>query len=384
MPAVAACKPGRRLRFPPPRWPHRFTFCRMKNRTGSRALLLLLGLGGVACQQTKTAPFVPATVPTTTTATTFQNPLRPSGPDPYVAQKDGFYYYLSSTNTNINIWKTAKMSDLGSAVGYVAWTPPATGAASANLWAPELYFLDGKWYIYYSAGPVVNQFGVQRTWVLENSAADPTTGTWTDKGQLAAPGADFWQIDGTVLEQNGSRYFICSGHNGADAVQRLFITRMSNPYTLTGPRVELSHPEYSWENVGPPYVNEGPEIIKHAGKTFLIYSASFCGTDQYALGQLTASATADPMLPASWTKSTQPVFSQNPANRAYATGHNSFFVSKDGQEDWLIYHANSNPAEGCVEKRNPRMQKFTWNADGSPNFGVPVAINTPITKPSGE
>ena len=356
----------------------------MKNRIGSLATLLLLGLGGTACQQSETAPFVPATVPNTTTATTFQNPLRPSGPDPYVAQKDGFYYYLSTTNTDITIWKTAKMSDLNSAAGRIVWTPPATGPASANLWAPELFFLDGKWYIYYSAGPVVNQFGVQRTWVLENSAADPTTGTWVDKGQLAAPSADFWQIDGTVLEQNGNRYFICSGHNGVDAVQRLFITRMSSPWTLTGPRVELSHPEFVWENVGPPYVNEGPEIIKHGGKTFLIYSASFCGTDQYALGQLTANATADPMLPASWTKSPQPVFSQNPTNRAYATGHNSFFVSKDGQEDWLIYHANSNPSEGCVEKRNPRMQKFTWNADGSPNFGVPVAINTPIAKPAGE
>ncbi|MCR5887581.1 hypothetical protein LRS06_07280 [Hymenobacter sp. J193] len=49
-----------------------------------------------------------------------------------------------------------------------------------------------------------------------------------------------------------------------------------------------------------------------------------------------------------------------------------------------MYHANSNPNEGCVEKRNPRMQKFTWNADGTPNFGVPVAINQPILKPSGE
>ncbi|HEX8507496.1 MAG TPA: family 43 glycosylhydrolase, partial [Hymenobacter sp.] len=144
-----------------------------------------------------------------------------------------------------------------------------------------------------------------------------------------------------------------------------------------------SHPEFSWEANGFG-VNEGPETLKHGSKTFLVYSASFCGTDQYALGLLTASTTADPMLPASWTKSTTPVFSQNPANRAYGTGHNSFFKSKDGQEDWLIYHANSNPAEGCENKRNPRMQKFTWNADDTPNFGVPVAIGTPITKPSGE
>jgi GH43 family beta-xylosidase len=347
-----------------------------------RVGLLGLALAGSACQKSKTVPFVPPVI--TADPTKFQNPLLASGPDPWVYQKDGFYYYMHTLNDRLAIWKTAKMSDLRTTASKVVWTPPAGTGASGNLWAPELYFLDGKWYIYYSAGPVTNEFGVQRTWVLENSDPDPTTNNWVSKGQLASPNADFWQIDGTVLEQNGNRYFVCSGHNGIDAVQRLFITRMSNPWTLTGPRVELSHPEFAWENVGPPYVNEGPEILKHNDKTFLVYSASFCGTDQYALGMLTASATADPMLPASWTKSTQPVFSQNPANRAYATGHNSFFTSKDGQENWIIYHANSNPNEGCVEKRNPRMQKFTWNADGTPNFGVPVAISTDITKPSGE
>jgi GH43 family beta-xylosidase len=301
-----------------------------------------------------------------------------------VYQKDGFYYYMHTLNNRLAVWKTAKMSDLGTAATTVVWTPPAVGPASGNLWAPELHYFDGKWYIYYTAGPNGTDLGQQRTWVLENAAADPTTGTWTDKGRLYNPGADFWAIDGTVLEQNGNRYFIWSGHDGIDAVQRLYISRMSNPWTLTGSRVELSHPEYAWENVGPPYVNEGPEIIKHGTKTCLIYSASFCGTDQYALGMLTATTTADPMLATSWIKAAQPVFSQNPANRAYATGHNSFFKSRDGQEDWIIYHANANPNEGCLDRRNPRMQKFSWNPDDTPNFGVPVAIGTPILKPAGE
>ena len=333
-----------------------------------------------ACQKSKPAPFVPPVVVVDTTK--FQNPLLASGPDPWVYQHEGFYYYMHTLNDRLAIWKTAKMSNLRTTQPKTVWTPPTGTGASANLWAPELYRFDGKWYIYYSAGPVTNEFGVQRTWVLENSDPDPTTNNWVSKGQIA--NGNFWQIDGTVLEHNGQRYFVCSGHDGVDAVQRLFISRMSNPWTLTGPRVELSHPEFAWENVGPPYVNEGPEILKHAGKTFLVYSASFCGSDQYALGMLTAADNADPMLPASWTKSLEPVFQQNPAARAYATGHNSFFVSKDGQENWILYHANSNPNEGCVEKRNPRMQKFGWNADGTPNFGVPVAISTDITKPGGE
>ena len=349
-----------------------------------RTLLAVALLGSMACSQTKVAVPPVASPPTVVASTTFQNPLLPSGPDPFVAQKDGYYYYLHTLNDRLAIWRTPTMSGLGSAPSTVVWTPSANGAASGNLWAPELYFLDGKWYLYYTAGPNGSNLGLQRTWVLENANADPTVGAWTDKGRIYNPTEDFWAIDATILEQNGNRYLLWSGHNGIDGVQRIYISRMSNPWTLTGPRVELSRPQYAWENVGPPFVNEGPEIIKHDNKTFLVYSASFCATDDYALGLLTASSTADPMLLSSWTKSTTPVFSQRPASRAYATGHNGFFRSKDGQEDWIIYHANSNPGEGCVDKRNPRMQKFTWNPNGSPNFGVPVPINTDILKPSGE
>ena len=45
---------------------------------------------------------------------------------------------------------------------------------------------------------------------------------------------------------------------------------------------------------------------------------------------------------------------------------------------------NSNPNEGCGNPRNPRMQQFTWNPDGSPNFGTPVAIGMVLARPSGE
>jgi len=63
---------------------------------------------------------------------------------------------------------------------------------------------------------------------------------------------------------------------------------------------------------------------------------------------------------------------------------NGFFKSPDGKEDWIIYHANAKPDLKCSDERSPRMQKFTWNADGTPNFGEPVKINTKILNPSGE
>ena len=348
-------------------------------------LTLLAGwllLSAPGCKKA-TDPVVGPPVTPPTTSATFTNPLLPSGADPWVTQKDGFYYYMHTTGNNLTLWKTAKMSELGSAVSKVIWSPPASGAASHDVWAPELHFLDGKWYVYFTAGPG-GCCGGQRLWVLENASLDPTAGTWVEKGQIAVPNQDLWAIDGTILEQNGSRYLVWSGQEAGSEQQNLYIAQMSNPWTITGPRTQLSHPQYGWELNGQPKVNEGPEIIRHGSKTLLVYSGSHCSTDNYALGLLTASSTANPLDASAWTKSPTPFFTQDPADHAYGPGHNSFFTSRDGQENWLVYHANFGPNQGCGGARSPRMQKFTWNADDTPNFGNPVPTGTPLSRPGGE
>ena len=60
-----------------------------------------------------------------------------------------------------------------------------------------------------------------------------------------------------------------------------------------------------------------------------------------------------------------------------------FFRSPDGKEDWIIYHANSAPHEGCGKDRSPRIQQFTLRPDGTPDFGVPVRAGVPLQAPSG-
>lgn len=356
-----------------------------------RWALLALSLLPAACLPVLNDPGEPG-APPAGTATQFANPLLTAGADPFVFYKDGFYYYTQSTQPpsarTLTIRKTAKMSRLGSAPVATVWTAPATGPNSQNVWAPELYFLDGKWYLYYAAGLGGLDLGSQRTFVLENSSPDPTTGTWVEKGRLFVPGADRYAIDGTVLEHpNGKRYFLWAGQDSTSVLNtQLYIAEMANPWTLTGRRTQLSRPQFAWEQVGAPLplINEGPEALVRNGKVFVVYSASGCWTDDYALGLLAAPANADPLDASSWTKSTTPVFSRNDANRAYAPGHNGFFKSRDGSEDWLIYHANSRPGQGCDESRNIRMQRFGWNPDGSPNFGTPAPINTLLDVPSGE
>jgi GH43 family beta-xylosidase len=342
--------------------------------------LLVLTAG---CKKEKPAPLPDITSsPPLPTGATFTNPLLTSGPDPWVAQKDSFYYYTHTLGNRLGLTKTKAVSQLKNHALSTVWAPPPGVSYASNIWAPELHYLAGKWYFYFAAdnGQDINH----RMYVLENPAADPTTGSWEFKGKVSDT-ADKWAIDGTVFEHNSQLYFIWSGWRGPNdpGIQQLYIAKMKNPWTLEGERVMLSEPTYSWEKNG--LVNEGPQILKSpTSRVFLIYSASGCWTDEYALGMLSLKEGGNPLQTADWTKHPTPVFSKKPTSNAYAPGHNSFFKSPDRQEDWIIYHANSYAGQGCTNTRNPRIQKFTWHADGTPNFGEPVSTDIPIPRPSGE
>lgn len=320
---------------------------------------------------------------------TFVNPILPAGADPWCIYKNGYYYYTNTTGDNITIWKTRTIAGLKTAQKKVVFNPPATGPYSKEIWAPEIHLLQGKWYIYFAADSGNNVD--HRLWVLENESSDPMSGQWSEPRKLITPG-DKWSIDGTVYEHQGKLYLLWSGwEGGVNGQQNIYIAPMLNPWTVGEQRSKISSPELEWETHGDlsnpndvPHVNvnEGPQLLSHKDKLFLIYSASGCWTDFYALGMLTASNQSDLMDPASWTKSSQPVFKQSPENGVYAPGHNSFFISPDGKQDWILYHANDQPGQGCGQKRSPRAQRFFWNEHGEPVFGKPVRTNMPLLIPS--
>jgi GH43 family beta-xylosidase len=331
------------------------------------------------------------------TDSTFTNPLLPAGADPWVIFKDGWYYYTHTLGRRIGLWKTRDVTDLKNAEYKTVFTPPRDKPYSRNLWAPEIMNINDNWYVYFAADDG-NHFN-HRLFVIENTSADPFEGDWKMKGKIKTDEKDNWAIDGSLFKHRGDHYFIWSGWDTTPWVdmetQSIYMAKMKNPWTLATDRVLISKPELEWERVwkhpeewrNTPrhtvWVNEGPEVLKHDDKLFLIYSASGCWTPYYALGMLTADADSDLLDPASWVKHPEPVFQQSPENGVYGTGHNSFFKSPDGKEDWILYHANNNPEDGCGRKRSPRAQLITWNDDGTPNFGAALSTSTAIQKPSG-
>ncbi|QEO15498.1 family 43 glycosylhydrolase [Agromyces intestinalis] len=323
--------------------------------------------------------------------TPYQNPIvgAPNSADPWLGYYNGYYYYTATTWTgNIYIRKSTTLAGLKNAPETKVFTMSQTNATS-NMWAPSMHLLDGpngkRWYLYYSAGPS-SCCGGQRQHVLESAGTDPM-GPYTYRGKLNLMPNDAWAIDGSVMTVSNQNYFVFSAFSrgtgfGDGGLQSLYISRLTNPWTVAATGALISEPTLAWEKQGNP-VNEGPYPLQRNGRTFLTYSASYCGGPDYKIGMLELTG-SNPLSASSWTKKSTPIFQRNDANGVYGPAHHSFFKSPDGTQDWIVYHANSSASDGCGTTRTSRAQPISWNSDGTPNLGVPVSTSTVLRGPSGE
>ncbi|OMF34709.1 alpha-N-arabinofuranosidase [Paenibacillus sp. FSL H8-0548] len=311
----------------------------------------------------------------------FVNPVIPQRADPWVYKHtDGYYYFTASVPEydRLEVRRARTIQELGSAEPVVAWRKYDSGMMSANIWAPEIHFIDGKWYIYFAAArttDTVDGLFDHRMFVVENESANPLEGEWVEKGQIITNWESF-ALDATTFEHNGVRFLVWAQKDPSIyGNSNLYIAEMSSPWTIKGEQVMIATPEQEWEKIGF-LVNEGAAVLKRNGKIFISYSAS--ATDfNYCMGLLSASETSDLLDPASWTKAPMPVFQTNEATGQYGPGHNSFTVSPDGLQDIIVYHArNYKDITGDPlydPNRHTRAQVFGWNSDGTPHFGIPQA-----------
>ncbi|RAP74864.1 alpha-N-arabinofuranosidase [Paenibacillus montanisoli] len=313
---------------------------------------------------------------------TFKNTLAEfDTPDPSVVYHDGYYYMTFTHNgADVMVMKSRTL-DFRGAQRQTVWIPPADTAYSANVWAPEIQRIGGKWYIYFAADDGLNEN--HRMYALEADSDDPM-GSYTFKGQVADE-TNKWAIDGLAMEHDGKLYFVWSGWEGdVNVQQNTYIAPMSDPLTISGPRVLLNEPTLDWERAGgPPYINEGQAILKKNGRLFIVYSGAGSWTPYYALGMLALKPGADPLKAESWEKSPQPMLQLDEEAGVFGPGHNSFVSSPDGSEEcWIVYHATTGWSDGW-NNRKARAQKIMWNEDGLPEFGRPLSLNTAIPVPSG-
>lgn len=292
---------------------------------------------------------------------------------------DGYYYFTGSVPgyQTIELRRAKTLAGLADGEVCTVWHAHTTGPQSTLIWAPEIHFIQGKWFIYFAASDSATVRDAQhhhRMFVIECDAEDPMTTDWIEHGQIKTA-QDSFSLDATVFEHNGALYYLWAQlepaiHNNSN----LYLSKMANPWTLTGKQTLLSIPEYAWETIGFA-VNEGPAVLQRNQKVFITYSAS--ATDEhYAMGMLWADADADLLNGYAWHKSEKPVFASSEQHHLYGPGHNSFTKLPNGQ-DVLVYHArpyNNAGIDGDPldnPDRHAYAQTFDFDDAGFPVFGEP-------------
>ena len=297
--------------------------------------------------------------------------------DPYVYRHvDGWYYFTASVPKydGIILRRAKTLGELPEAEEVMIWEKHDDGIMSEHIWAPELHFLDGKWYLYFAAGEKERIWDI-RPYILECSDPNPLTGKWIEKGKIQSADMDTFSFEGfsldaTIFENKGKRYYVWAEKIGVGAqISNLYIAEMETPLKLKTVQVLLTTPDYDWERQGF-WVNEGPAVIKNSGRIYLTYSASETGI-VYCMGMLSVDEDADLLDPLSWKKERYPVLQSCEDKGIYGPGHNSFTVDENG-EPIMVYHArtekeiNGNPLYN--PNRHAMLMKIKFGEDGAPIF----------------
>ena len=349
-------------------------------------ITLLLAATAALTAVAQSAPAaLPALVPIVPTATqpmnTFRNPLKVDGADPCLFFHDGYYYLSSTTASDVKLRRARRLGDLKDAPNVQVWkdTDPTR---DRDIWAPEFHLLDAgdgsgpRWYLYYtaSAGPEPSH----RMYVAQSAGTDPL-GPYIFKAKLQTDARDeHYAIDGTAVRlPDGQLIFAWCGRPSPYG-QGIFISKMTNPWTLAGERTALDA-----DGFGCPVVREGPEFLLHDDQIFLVYSMCSADSTDYRMSALVANVGADLAQARSWTQLPRLLMARVDQNGAWGPGHNFFFKSPDGTQDWQAYHAKTSTKTTYAD-RSTRAGRILWRADGTPDFGIAPAYDTPLEVPAGE
>jgi GH43 family beta-xylosidase len=306
-------------------------------------------------------------------------PLIEQRADPFIHKHtDGYYYFTASVPQydRIELRRAKTIAGLASASMTDIWRKPDTGPYSELIWAPEIHFNQGAWYVYFAAAPsrqIKDKLFQHRMYAIRNTHPNPFEGTWEFMGQVET-GMDTFCLDATTFTHKGVLYYLwAQKDNAIEGNSNLYIAPMKTPWQLAGAPVMLSRPEFDWETRGF-HVNEGPSVLKRRGKIFISYSAS--ATDEnYAMGLLCADDSANLLDPVSWSKMTEPVLRSCYEHGIYGPGHNSFTIAEDGDTVMLVYHARTYTEIVGDPLWNPDRHTFVkplrWDDAGMPRFGRP-------------
>lgn len=259
----------------------------------------------------------------------------------------------------------------------------------AGLWAPEIDFIDGTWYLYYvvtdmtdAANPMTDTEDCSNDNAIGVATADSPLGPWTDSGDPAVdprpnggtPTCNFfWTYDPEVFSAGETWYMYFGSYYGGIFSRPLVLEGQngSGVYTETNPQSEVQI------TIANRY--EGAEVIFSNGYYYLFVSAADCCRKDLTGYSVFAGRSTSPTgtyvdeqgisLLDARTGGAR-VLAQN-GNGFVGVGHNTVFQDFAGQW-WTIYHGiDVNDPEldtrTDINQRPALLDPLDWD----PNTGFP-------------
>ncbi len=263
--------------------------------------------------------------------------------DPHVYKHtNGLYYMTASVPAydliELRCGKT--LDELETNPVKNVWYKHDSGEQSELIWAPEIHYVEGEFYIYYATSHTGEQHEYDKTfqhrmYAIMCLGQNPMEDEWEECGQIVTR-QDSFCLDATVCQTKTGNYYIWAQKEiGSTSNSNIYIAKMITPTKLSDKQVCISKPERDWEIRGFK-VNEGPATLIHEGRVFLTISGS--ATDEnYCIGLLYASEEAELDDIKAWTKLDYPLMETDESNDRIGPGHNSFTYDEQGNP-LIVYH----------------------------------------------
>ena len=268
------------------------------------------------------------------------------------------------------------------------WLDPTSG-----MWAPEIDFFDGQYYLYYTvpdvADSVSGEPGCNGDSAIGVATSESPLGPWEDQGVVVEPRRNgpgcnfFWTFDPEVVEDNGQKYIFFGSYYGGIAARELSDDGLQSDAST---QVQITIPNRY----------EGPELVYRDGYWYLFVSATNCCNGPLTGYSVFVGRSEDVLGPyvdregvslLSGRVGGTPFLTMN-GNRWVGLGHNSVFQDFDGQW-WTVYHAvdqNDPYFEGAFgfTKRPVLLDPIDW-INGWPTVrGGFGASDNPVHAPAAQ
>lgn len=305
---------------------------------------------------------------------TYSNPLSVAFGDPFILSASDGKYYLYGTGgveKGFGAYSSDNLADWQYEGQVYSGDNPQSWTLK-NYWAPEVYEIDGKYYLFFSADWKENPTGELENFRIGVAVADKPTGPFLEISDKPLFDPGYPIIDANILQHDGKTYLYysrcCYKHPVESEVaqwareQNLFkeieeswvygveisddfTSVIGEPVLLLQPPTTMDDPQTEWESrsVTAGEVNrrwtEGSFAFPHEGKIYMMYSANFFGGEHYAVGYAVSDDPLGPFVKAA----NNPVLEKNTDNggEVTGTGHNMIFWSKNDQKMYTVYHGRT-------------------------------------------